>query len=109
MHKLICLTIAGSLLCLTLGCASPSPGFNTQTCEKQYVLTGNSLIGGVCSGAERMWGLNRWICRVIFIITSGGAGAGTLVYLILWAAVSDCSTDCGSVSTVPQCNQKGIR
>lgn len=44
----------------------------------------NKKIGGVCSGIARYLGVDPLLMRAIFLIAFILAGAGLLVYLILW-------------------------
>lgn len=44
----------------------------------------NKKIGGVCSGIARYLGVDPLLMRALFLIAFILAGAGLLVYLILW-------------------------
>lgn len=44
----------------------------------------NKKLGGVCSGIARYLGVDPLLMRAIFLIAFILAGAGLLVYLILW-------------------------
>lgn len=44
-------------------------------------------LGGVCGGMARSTGMESWIWRLIFVLTFIFAGAGLLIYLILWIFV----------------------
>jgi phage shock protein PspC (stress-responsive transcriptional regulator) len=43
--------------------------------------------GGVCGGMARSTGMDAWIWRLIFTVLFIFAGAGLLVYLLLWIFV----------------------
>jgi phage shock protein PspC (stress-responsive transcriptional regulator) len=45
------------------------------------------VIGGVCGGMARATGLAAWVWRLLFVILFIFAGAGLLVYLLLWIFV----------------------
>ena len=44
-------------------------------------------IGGVCGGIGRSTGVEAWIWRLLFTILFICAGAGLLVYVLLWIFV----------------------
>jgi phage shock protein C len=44
-------------------------------------------IGGVCGGMARVTGLESWAWRLLFVALFLCAGAGILVYLLLWIFV----------------------
>jgi phage shock protein C len=44
-------------------------------------------IGGVCGGLARSTGMEAWIWRLLFAALFICAGAGLLVYLLLWIFV----------------------
>jgi phage shock protein C len=44
-------------------------------------------IGGVCGGMARVTGLESWAWRLLFVALFLCAGAGLLVYLLLWIFV----------------------
>ena len=44
-------------------------------------------LGGVCGGMARATGAESWVWRLIFTILFIFAGAGLLVYLLLWIFV----------------------
>lgn len=44
-------------------------------------------LGGVCGGLARATGLESWIWRLGFAVLGCYAGAGVLVYLLLWIFV----------------------
>jgi phage shock protein PspC (stress-responsive transcriptional regulator) len=44
-------------------------------------------LGGVCGGLARVTGLESWIWRLGFAVLGCYAGAGILVYLLLWIFV----------------------
>jgi phage shock protein C len=43
--------------------------------------------GGVCGGIARSTGMESWIWRLIFTVLFVCAGAGVVVYLLLWIFV----------------------
>ncbi len=75
------------------------PGFNPLTGKMTFVLLdGNNygdFLGGVCTGVERRWGLDRWLCRGGFIVLSFAGGIGPVLYTFYWIFVPDCSENCG--------------
>jgi phage shock protein PspC (stress-responsive transcriptional regulator) len=57
----------------------------------------HKVLGGVCSGIANYFGIDPVIVRVIFLVTTFGAGFGFLAYIILWiAAPSSASKVIGS-------------
>jgi phage shock protein PspC (stress-responsive transcriptional regulator) len=57
----------------------------------------HKVLGGVCAGIANYFGIDPVIVRVIFLITTFGAGFGFLAYIILWvAAPSSASKVIGS-------------
>ncbi len=44
-------------------------------------------LGGVCGGIARSTGMDSWVWRLIFVLLFIFAGAGLLVYLLLWIFV----------------------
>ena len=44
-------------------------------------------IGGVCGGIARSTGIEAWIWRLLFAVLFVCAGAGLLLYLLLWIFV----------------------
>jgi phage shock protein PspC (stress-responsive transcriptional regulator) len=44
-------------------------------------------LGGVCGGLALSTGLESWVWRLGFVVLSFYAGAGLLVYLLLWIFV----------------------
>jgi phage shock protein C len=44
-------------------------------------------IGGVCGGMARSTGMESWVWRLLFAVLFIFAGAGLLVYLLLWIFV----------------------
>jgi phage shock protein PspC (stress-responsive transcriptional regulator) len=44
-------------------------------------------LGGVCGGIARSTGMEAWVWRLIFAVLFICAGAGLLVYLLLWIFV----------------------
>ena len=57
----------------------------------------HKVLGGVCSGIANYFGIDPVIVRVVFLVTTFGAGFGFLAYLILWiAAPSSASKVIGS-------------
>jgi phage shock protein PspC (stress-responsive transcriptional regulator) len=45
------------------------------------------VLGGVCGGLGRMTGVESWVWRLLFAVLFIFAGAGLLVYLLLWIFV----------------------
>jgi phage shock protein C len=43
--------------------------------------------GGVCGGIARSTGLESWVWRLLFVLLFLCAGAGLLVYVLLWLFV----------------------
>jgi phage shock protein PspC (stress-responsive transcriptional regulator) len=44
-------------------------------------------LGGVCGGIARSTGMESWVWRLLFTVLFICAGAGLLVYLLLWIFV----------------------
>lgn len=44
-------------------------------------------LGGVCGGIARSTGMDAWVWRLIFTVLFICAGAGLLLYLLLWIFV----------------------
>jgi phage shock protein C len=45
------------------------------------------VLGGVCGGMARATGIESWVWRLLFAVLFIFAGAGLLVYLLLWIFV----------------------
>ena len=45
------------------------------------------LIGGVCAGIARAFGIDMLLVRIAFIAAAAAGGVGIPVYLVLWAAI----------------------
>jgi len=45
------------------------------------------MLGGVCGGLARATGVESWVWRLLFAIMFIFAGAGLLVYVLLWIFV----------------------
>jgi phage shock protein C len=45
------------------------------------------VLGGVCGGMARVTGVESWVWRLLFAVLFIFAGAGLLVYLLLWIFV----------------------
>jgi phage shock protein C len=45
------------------------------------------VLGGVCGGMARATGVEAWVWRLLFAVLFIFAGAGLLVYLLLWIFV----------------------
>jgi phage shock protein C len=48
---------------------------------------GDRWIGGVCGGIARSTGMEAWVWRLLFTLLFICAGAGLLLYLLLWIFV----------------------
>jgi phage shock protein C len=48
---------------------------------------GDRWIGGVCGGIARSTGIEAWIWRLLFALLFICAGAGLLLYVLLWIFV----------------------
>ena len=48
---------------------------------------GDRVLGGVCGGMARATGAESWLWRLIFTVLFIFAGAGLLLYLLLWIFV----------------------
>ena len=44
-------------------------------------------LGGVCGGLARLTGMESWVWRLLFAVLFIFAGAGLLVYVLLWLFV----------------------
>jgi phage shock protein PspC (stress-responsive transcriptional regulator) len=44
-------------------------------------------LGGVCGGMGRATGLEAWVWRLLFTVAFVFAGAGLVIYLLLWIFV----------------------
>jgi len=44
-------------------------------------------LGGVCGGIARATGVESWLCRLLFAMLALCAGAGVLVYLLMWVLI----------------------
>ena len=47
----------------------------------------NRWLGGVCGGMARSTGMEAWVWRLLFTVLFICAGAGLLLYLLLWIFV----------------------
>jgi phage shock protein C len=45
------------------------------------------MVGGVCGGLGKYFGIDATILRLIFVLLVFGSGVGVLIYLILWLVV----------------------
>ena len=45
------------------------------------------MLGGVCGGLARATGVESWVWRLLFAVLFIFAGAGLLVYVLLWIFV----------------------
>lgn len=69
----------------------------TETHKRLYRDENNKIIGGVCSGIAKYFNTDPIIIRIIFVLLAI-AGAGALIYFIMWAAVpSTASKEIGGV------------
>ncbi|MDE3142886.1 MAG: PspC domain-containing protein [Bacteroidota bacterium] len=74
-----------------------SSATNADEPRRFYRDENHKVLGGVCSGIANYFGIDPVIVRVIFLVTTFGAGFGFLAYLILWvAAPSSASKVIGS-------------
>jgi phage shock protein C len=48
---------------------------------------GDRWIGGVCGGIARSTGMEAWVWRLLFTLLFICAGAGLLLYVLLWIFV----------------------
>ncbi|HWS63131.1 MAG TPA: PspC domain-containing protein [Steroidobacteraceae bacterium] len=48
---------------------------------------GDRWIGGVCGGIARSTGMEAWVWRLLFAVLFIFAGAGILLYVLLWIFV----------------------
>ena len=48
---------------------------------------GDRWIGGVCGGLARSTGMEAWLFRLLFAVLFICAGAGLLLYVLLWIFV----------------------
>ena len=48
---------------------------------------GDRWIGGVCGGMARSTGMEAWVWRLLFALLFICAGAGLLLYVLLWIFV----------------------
>ena len=109
MKKVMALLVIVSLLLVSLPGCSSQPGFD-KNCKKQLVrVPDNEILGGVCTGIERRWDLDRWLCRGGFAVVAIAGGSGILLYLFSWIFVPNCSGDCGDQSTKPECKDGTVR
>ncbi|MCG8412375.1 MAG: PspC domain-containing protein [Bacteroidales bacterium] len=60
--------------------------------RKLYRDPDNRILGGVCGGLGAYFNIDRVIFRIIFIIASCGAGAGIIIYLILFIVTPEATT-----------------
>ncbi|HEX6018080.1 MAG TPA: PspC domain-containing protein, partial [Burkholderiaceae bacterium] len=49
--------------------------------------TSDRWIGGVCGGIARATGVDAWVWRLLFALLLFFAGAGVVLYLLLWIFV----------------------
>ncbi len=74
-----------------------SSATNTDEPRRFYRDENHKVLGGVCSGIANYFSIDPVIVRVVFLITTFGAGFGFLAYIILWvAAPSSASKVIGS-------------
>ncbi len=45
------------------------------------------MLGGVCAGLGRYFGIDPTIVRLIFVLLAISGGSGVLLYLVLWIAI----------------------
>lgn len=65
--------------------AAPSPGVAAVNALRRSA--SDRWIGGVCGGIARATGVDSWVWRLAFCLLLFGAGAGLVLYLLLWIFV----------------------
>ena len=78
----------------------PAISFDKQEIkEKKYVYSSNvsstkllrdnnhKILGGVCAGLAKYFGINRWLTRILWLFFSLFMGIGFIIYIILWIAI----------------------
>lgn len=65
--------------------ASPSPAVAAVNALRRSA--SDRWIGGVCGGIARATGVDSWVWRLVFCLLLFGAGAGLVLYLLLWIFV----------------------
>ena len=48
-----------------------------------------SIIGGVCSGLGKYFGIEPLLIRILWVVAIFGYGVGLLLYLILWLVLPE--------------------
>ena len=48
-----------------------------------------SIIGGVCSGLGKYFGIDPLLIRILWVVAIFGYGVGLLLYLILWLVLPE--------------------
>lgn len=68
--------------------AAPHPGDSLSSAVRAFRRSRTDRwLGGVCGGIARSTGTEAWVWRLIFTALCIWAGAGLLVYLLLWIFV----------------------
>jgi len=55
--------------------------------KKLYRSSTDKMLGGVCGGLAKYFGVDPTIVRLVFVLMLALGGHGFLVYLILWIVV----------------------
>ncbi len=74
----------------------------TRQPKKLYRNTGNSIIGGVCSGLSDSTGIDAVWIRIIFVLFTLVYLTGALVYVILWIVLPGSGTSSHKREKVPE-------
>jgi phage shock protein PspC (stress-responsive transcriptional regulator) len=69
----------------TARAAAPSPAVAAINALRRS--RSDRWIGGVCGGIARASGVDSWLWRLVFCLLLFGAGAGLVLYVLLWAFV----------------------
>jgi phage shock protein C len=65
--------------------SKPDPGVSAVNAFRRS--RGDRVLGGVCGGMGRATGLEAWVWRLLFTVAFVFAGAGLVIYLLLWIFV----------------------
>ncbi len=62
--------------------------------KKQLVrLNDDRMVAGVASGVARYFNIDATLVRLLFVLLALGGGHGVLLYIILWFAMPEASTE----------------